>query len=70
MPIGFKVWRLCSLYGALATDFSDRAGAILGLWTIFYSVGSMTSPKISGMLADLTGPFEIPFIYGVISALI
>ncbi|MHC1627325.1 MAG: MFS transporter [Candidatus Nezhaarchaeales archaeon] len=58
------------LYSALATDFSDRAGTILGLWTIFYSIGSMISPKISGMLADLTGSFKIPFIYGSASALI
>ncbi len=58
------------LYSALATDFSDRAGTILGLWTTFYSIGSMISPKISGMLADLTGSFKIPFIYGAVSALI
>lgn len=57
------------LYGVLASDFSERAGTVLGLWTVFFSIGSMASPKAAGFLADLTGGFKVPFLFGFSAAL-
>jgi MFS family permease len=67
---GFAQGSVFPLYAACASDFFSKkyAGSIIGLWTIFYGVGSMSSPVISGWLADATGSFVWSFILAMLTA--
>ncbi len=61
------------LYGAIfpliascARDYFPReiTGTVLGLLTVFYGVGTMSSPIVTGHLADVTGTFRWSFGLG------
>jgi sugar phosphate permease len=67
------------LYGAVfplvavcARDFFPRevVGTTLGFLTIFYGVGTMSSPILTGYLADITGTFKWSFSLGAFAALL
>jgi len=45
-------------------------GAVFGGMSIFYGVGAMISPVLTGHLADITGTFRWSFGLGAIAALI
>jgi MFS family permease len=45
-------------------------GAVFGGMTIFYGLGAMTSPALTGHLADITGTFRWSFGLGASIALI
>lgn len=59
------------LVAACGRDYFPKevTGTILGLLTIFYGAGAMTTPVITGYLADLTGTFRWPFGLGAFAAL-
>ena len=54
------------LVAACARDYFPKeiTGTALGLLTIFYGLGAMTSPIITGHLADVTGTFRWSFGVG------
>ncbi|MGQ9647556.1 MAG: MFS transporter [Thermodesulfobacteriota bacterium] len=60
------------LVAACARDYFPRevTATILGLLTIFYGAGAMTTPVVTGYLADLTGTFRWPFGLGALTALV
>jgi len=60
------------LVAACARDFFPReiTGTALGLLTIFYGVGAMSTPIVTGYLADITGTFRWSFGIGVFGALL
>jgi MFS family permease len=59
------------LVAACGRDYFPRevTGTILGLLTIFYGAGAMTTPVVTGSLADLTGTFRWPFGLGAFASL-
>lgn len=63
------VW---AMYAAAASDYFAResSGTIIGLWTLFLGIGSITSPIISGWLADITGTLTWSFVLGAAAALL
>jgi MFS family permease len=67
---GFPYGAIFPLYAACARDYFPKevAGSVLGLLTIFYGVGAMVSPVLSGYLADITGTFRWSFGVGAFAA--
>jgi len=59
------------LVAACGRDYFPKevTGTILGLLTIFYGAGAMTTPVVTGYLADLTGTFRWPFGLGAFASL-
>jgi sugar phosphate permease len=59
------------LVAAYARDYFPKevTGTILGLLTIFYGAGAMTTPVVTGYLADVTGTFRWSFGLGASAAL-
>lgn len=68
---GFLYGAIWPMYGACARDYfpKEMTGAVFGLMTIFYGVGAMISPVLTGHLADLTGTFQWSFGLGAFAAL-
>jgi MFS family permease len=60
------------MYAACARDYfpKEMSGAVFGLMTIFYGVGAMVSPVLTGYLADVTGTFRWSFGLGTFAAAI
>ncbi len=60
------------VYAAAASDYfsKESAGSVVGLWTLYLGVGSMSSPVITGWTIDATGRYVWAFILAVITALI
>ena len=69
---GFPYGAIFPLYAACARDYFPKevAGSVLGLLTIFYGVGAMVSPVLSGYLADITGTFRWSFGLGAFTTFI
>jgi MFS family permease len=69
---GFLYGAIWPMYGACASDFfpKEMTGRVFGLMTIFYGVGGMFSPLLTGYLADLTGTFRWPFGLGALASLL
>ena len=68
--IGFgAVW---PVYAAAAIDFFPRstAGSVIGLWTFFLGIGSITSPIICGWTIDFSGSYTWAFNIGCIAAML
>ncbi len=61
-----------AMYAAAASDYFAResSGTIIGLWTLFFGVGSVLSPIMSGWLADTTGTLKWSFGLGAAAALL
>jgi sugar phosphate permease len=59
------------LVAACGRDYFPKevTGTILGLLTIFYGAGAMTTPVVTGYLADLTRTFRWPFGLGAFASL-
>lgn len=70
--LGFFYGAIWPLYAVCVRDYfpSEVAGSVLGLLTIFYGVGAMVSPVLTGYLADITGTFRWPFGLGAFTVLI
>ena len=58
------------LVAACAREYFPRevTGTVLGLLTIFYGIGAMVSPVLTGYLADITGTFKWSFGVGAFAA--
>ena len=69
---GFLYGAIWPMYGACARDYFPRemTGAVFGGMTIFYGLGAMISPVLTGHLADITGTFRWSFGLGASTALI
>ncbi len=59
------------LVAACGRDYFPKevTGTVLGLLTIFYGGGAMTTPVVTGHLADITGTFRWPFGLGAFASL-
>jgi MFS family permease len=57
-----------SLYGACSGDYFDKriVGTVLGVWTMFYGVGSISGHLFGGWIRDTTGSFHLAFSLSVI----
>jgi OFA family oxalate/formate antiporter-like MFS transporter len=68
---GFLYGAIWPLYGACARDYfpKEMTGAVFGLMTIFYGLGAMVSPVLTGHLADVTGTFRWSFGLGALTAM-
>lgn len=60
------------VYAASARDFfaSDRAGSVIGLWTVFLGAGSVVSPALCGWTIDATGTYLHAFVLGCIGGIL
>jgi len=69
---GFLYGSIWPMYGACARDYfpKEMTGAVFGGMTIFYGVGAMISPVLTGHLADITGTFRWSFGLGASTALV
>ncbi|MEW6374347.1 MAG: MFS transporter, partial [Thermodesulfobacteriota bacterium] len=69
---GFLYGAIWPMYAACARDYFPKevAGTVLGLLTIFYGAGAMSSPVLTGHLADITGTFRWSFGLGAFISLI
>lgn len=65
--IGYgAVW---PIYAAVAADvYRERAGSVIGLWTLLLGIGMLISPPIAGWMADSTGSFVWSFGFGALGA--
>ncbi len=68
---GFLYGGIFPLVAACGRDLFPKevTGTLLGLLTIFYGAGAMTTPVVTGYLADLTGTFRWPFGVGAFACL-
>jgi MFS family permease len=68
---GFLYGAIWPMFAACANDYFPKevAGTVLGLLTIFYGAGAMTTPVVSGYLADATGTFRWSFGLGAFASL-
>jgi len=69
---GFLFGATWPMYAACVRDYYPKevAGTVFGLLTIFYGVGTMLSPAITGYLADLTGTFRWSFGLGAFTCFV
>lgn len=60
------------MYAAVASDYfpKERAGSIIGLWTVFMGVGSIISPVVAGWIADTSGTLSWSFVLASAGAVI
>ena len=69
---GFFYAPIFPMYAACVRDYfaKEITGTVLGLMTIFYGVGMMVSPALTGHLADVTGSFRWSFGLGALTAFV
>jgi sugar phosphate permease len=69
---GFLFGAIWPMYAACARDYFSKevTGTVFGLLTIFYGVGTMVSPALTGYLADVTGTFRWPFGLGAFTCFV
>lgn len=67
---GFVFGAIWPMYAACVRDYfpKEMTGTVFGLLTIFYGVGTMSSPAITGYFADLTGTFRWSFGLGAFAS--
>ena len=60
------------MFGAVGSDFfpKNMAGSVVGLWTIFFGVGSVSAPIVGGWMIDTTGDYPSVFILGGVCGLL
>jgi len=69
---GFLFGAIWPMYAACVRDYFPKevTGTVFGLLTIFYGIGTMLSPAITGYLADLTGTFRWSFGLGAFTCFV
>ena len=69
---GFFYGGIFPIVAACARDYFPKrvTGTVLGLLTIFYGAGAMSTPILTGYLADTTGTFRWSFGLGAFAALV
>jgi MFS family permease len=65
---GFLYGGIVPAYAGLASDYFsiELAGTALGSWTIYYGVGGILSPIVSGIIKDTTNSFVGAFVLAAI----
>ena len=68
---GFLYGAIFPMVAACSRDYFPKevAGTALGLLTIFYGLGAMMTPILTGYMADVTGTFQWPFGVGAFASL-
>ncbi len=63
------VW---SMYAACASDYfsKESAGGIIGLWTFYLGIGSISAPILAGWTADSTGTLVWSFLIASAGAVV
>lgn len=61
-----------SMYATCASDYFPKknSGGVIGLWTVFLGIGSVSAPIVSGWAADSTGTLMWAFVIGTAGGLI
>lgn len=69
---GFLYGAVFPVIAACARDYFPKevTGTALGLLTVFYGIGAMSTPILTGYLADVTGTFRWSFGLGALTALV
>jgi len=69
---GFLFGAIWPMYGACTRDYFPKevTGFIFGIMTIFYGLGAMVNPLLTGLIVDHTGSFRGAFVVGILSSLI
>lgn len=72
ITFGLGYGAIWSMYAASASDFfsKESAGTIVGLWILYFGIGSIFSPIIAGWIGDITGTLSCSFILAMVGALI
>ncbi len=60
--IGLGYGGAIPIYAAMAADTSEMAGTVLGMWTVFFSLGYATTSWAAGRLTDIAGSYIPSFI--------
>jgi MFS family permease len=60
------------LYAAAASDFfpKNRAGSVVGIWTVFVGGGFVVAPVLGGWVIDTTGSYFWTFLMGTTSGVV
>ncbi len=68
---GFLFGAIWPMYGACTRDYFPKevTGLAFGIMTIFYGMGAMVNPIITGLFVDHTGSFRWPFGIGIFLSL-
>jgi len=69
---GFAQGGAYPLYPVCASDYfpNEFVGSIIGIWTLFFGIGSILSSVIGGWTADVTGTFKWSFLLASTAALV
>jgi MFS family permease len=69
---GFAQGGAYPLYPVCASDYFPKefVGSIIGIWTLFFGIGSILSSVIGGWTADVSGTFKWSFLLATIAALV
>ena len=70
--VGLGYGALWPVYAAAARDFFSEksAGSVIGLWTVYLGVGSITSPILAGWTIDKTGHYTSAFLLAMAGAIL
>lgn len=63
------LWSIPTIMSATCADYAGGAlaPAAIGMVTIFFGIGQVMSPWLSGLIKDLTHSFSIPFIISAVA---
>ncbi|MHB1166991.1 MAG: MFS transporter [Carboxydocellales bacterium] len=66
------IWSIPAIMNAASGDYvgGKQATAVLGLLTIFFGMGQMLSPSLSGVLRDYSGSFSLTFGISALACLL
>jgi MFS family permease len=69
---GIGYGTLWAVYAASARDLfpGSYSGSIIGFWTLFHGLGSISAPILSGWIIDTTGAYHWAFILAVSGSLL
>ncbi len=69
---GFSRGAIFPLYAACASDYFPKefVGTIVGIWALFFGIGSILAPVIAGWTADITGTLTWSFILATATAML
>lgn len=67
---GFLFGAIWPMYGACTRDYFPKevTGSVFGIMTIFYGLGAMVNPLLTGLMVDHTGSFRGAFGMGILSS--
>lgn len=70
--VGLGYGALWPVYAAAARDFFSEksAGSVIGLWTVYLGLGSITSPILAGWTIDKTGNYTSAFLLAMTGAIL